>query len=109
MRRKYRYLLHVWGDVEPTLLGPFTTEEAQDSAALDIRRGDDGEDRGGIYPLDLTIHYEREDDCISYDLDVDTYSGGFFEVDCDTCGAAPGETHMAACADFIEAAVEASP
>lgn len=105
MKRKHRYLLHVWDDVEPRLLGPFTTEDAQAKAAHDVRRGDGG----GIYPLDLTIHYEREDHCISYDLDVSTYSGAFFDDEadaCDTCGAPPGEPHPSSCA--IQMAIDSA-
>lgn len=107
MQKKILYLLHVWGDVEPNLLGSYDTDDRRDEAALRIR-AEEGEDCGGLYPVTLTLHGPRQlvdDEAVfQYDLEVDSYSGYFFDsVDnCDTCGAPPGETHPNACADAIE-------
>lgn len=47
------YLLHIWSDVDPSVLGPYRTEADRDKQALKLRR-DDPEGRHGIFMLDLT-------------------------------------------------------
>jgi hypothetical protein len=102
VKSAHLYLLHVWGDVEPSLQGPYDTEEERDHDAQHLRFVE-GEDCGGLYPLTLEVELENMLDGIQHKLEVDTYSGGFFEDDhCDTCGAPPGEVHPSACADAIE-------
>ena len=72
MTPKY-YVLHIWGDVEPQLHGPFDCEADRDSVALSVRASDTDDCPGGVYPIEIDKHG---------DLQVDTYSGGFFdEVD----------------------------
>lgn len=60
------YLIFIWGDVEPAIIGPFSTPEERDREALKIRttKGD----RYGIYMLDM----------IKGRPVPGTYSGAFF-------------------------------
>ncbi len=37
-----RYLLHVWGGVEPEVLGPYATEEERTEAARGLASGEHG-------------------------------------------------------------------
>lgn len=46
------YLLHIVGDVEPDLHGPYPTEAVRDETARRIRLGSG--DRDGLYRLDMT-------------------------------------------------------
>lgn len=65
-----RYLVIVEGDVDPSMHGPFATEEERDAYAKDWRERFG--DHDGIYPLDTS----KEDAPI-----ICAYSGGFFEED----------------------------
>jgi hypothetical protein len=65
MKKTKRFLLVVWGDVEPELLGPFKTQEERDRKAREIRT-DEG-DEHGLFPIDAAGKVE-----------VGSYSGGFF-------------------------------
>jgi len=47
------YLLHVWGDVEPSVLGPYRSEDERDTKARKLRK-EDPEGRHGIFMLDIT-------------------------------------------------------
>ena len=62
------YLLIMWGDVEPEVLGPFDSDEARDTKARELRL--EIGDANGIFPV-----------CVDKDngLSVWAYSGGFFE------------------------------
>ena len=73
------YVLHIWGDVEPQLHGPYKTAEERDDHARMIRADDDSE--GGIYPLDAEIVYKMNSDPHGHQpaIEVGTYSGGFFD------------------------------
>jgi hypothetical protein len=75
------YVLHVWGDVEPVLHGPYKTAEERDDHALIIRADDDSE--GGIYALQVGVqgHTGAESKSIFplAVVEVGTYSGGFFD------------------------------
>ena len=62
------YLLIVYGDIDPEVIGPFANEGQRDNAALAFRR--DHGDEDGIFMLTLNGN-ERPS--------VDAYSGGFFE------------------------------
>ena len=67
------YVLHVWGDVDPILSDPYTTEEERDKAAKEWKRErleEDGDDPGGFYAIDS-----------SSTVEVSSYSGAFFEDD----------------------------
>jgi len=66
------YLLEIWCDVEPTLYGPFATEEERDQLAL-IRRAADPEMENGLYTA--LVFYGVS---VPH-LEIDSYSGGFFE------------------------------
>jgi hypothetical protein len=66
-RNKKIYLLHIWGDVEPDLKGPFASEEQRDMEALCIRADSNYPD--GLYPVTVTDSY----------VSVGTYAGGFFD------------------------------
>ena len=46
------YLLHIWGDVEPSVLGPYRTEADRGKKARQLRQ-DDLEGRNGIFMLDI--------------------------------------------------------
>lgn len=101
MKHKHLYLLQIWGDVEPTLHGDYNDEEHRDEDAKRIRKNE-GEDGGGLFPIDLDISLENMQDGVQHTLDISTYSGGFFHDYCDICGAPEGETHLPACANHIE-------
>ena len=45
------YLLVVWNDIEPEILGPFASEESRLAAARNIRREDPNKDHG-VYRLE---------------------------------------------------------
>jgi len=45
------YLLYIWNDIEPELLGPFPTEIERYEKAQEIR-AEDVEKRHGLFPLD---------------------------------------------------------
>lgn len=68
------YLLKVWGDVEPSLAGPFATDAERLAAARADRR-DEG-DEHGLYRLDAALGAE-----------VEHFSGA--ELDPDTFGPTP--------------------
>ena len=63
-----RYLVIVEGDVDPSLRGPYSTEERRDRAALRHRR-QDPEMRDGIFKLNIRTGRRPQ---------FSTYSGGFF-------------------------------
>lgn len=50
--KERHFLLVVWDDVEPEIMGPFPSEEARDEKARDLRHKE-GPDHG-IYPLSVT-------------------------------------------------------
>ncbi len=62
------FVVFVWGDVDPSLEGPFETEDERDAKAREIRRNEG--DENGIYWLDLTE---------SGKLEVGPYTGGFLD------------------------------
>lgn len=61
------YLLFVWEDVEPELIGPFDTIEERDSEAKKYREEHGNEH--GYYPLQITKGCQIEVGC---------FSGSFF-------------------------------
>jgi hypothetical protein len=63
------YLLVIYGDIEPELLGPFKDEDERDAKALKIRK-EEG-DRHGIFMLTVEETTHKPE--------VNAYSGGFFE------------------------------
>ena len=62
------YLLCIWGDIEPELLGPFKTAEARDGRARQLRQ-ESGADHG-LFPLSTTKGTPTPR--------IDCYSGGFY-------------------------------
>lgn len=62
------YVFFVDGDVEPYLHGPFSTEEARDKKARQLRREDRQDLASGIYRLDCAPAPK-----------IDAYSSAFFE------------------------------
>ena len=66
MKNGKHYLLVMWGDVEPGLMGPFASEKARDRKAREIRKVNGDDD--GLYPLEATGK-----------VAVGSYSGAFFE------------------------------
>lgn len=63
------YLIMVWGDVEPELMGPFSSPDARDDEARLLR--DEHGDENGIYML--TIDKDKPDP------EIEAYCGGFFD------------------------------
>jgi hypothetical protein len=49
MASESRYILLVWGDIEPEVFGPFQTEEEQDNKAVELKK--QYGDEHGIYWL----------------------------------------------------------
>jgi rubrerythrin len=66
MKTRY-YVLVVYGDVEPGLSRPFSTKEARDKKAKELKN--EHGDENGIYWLDQTAK----------GLKTGAYSGGFFK------------------------------
>lgn len=62
-----KYLIFVWGDTEPEVMGPYATEETRDAKARWLRKTEG--DAHGIYLLDIVDGVPK----------VDAYSGAFFE------------------------------
>lgn len=65
------YLIHVWGDIEPELHGPYGKEGERDLKARQLRQEEGNEH--GLYPLDMKFEDGETR------LLIDTYSGNFFE------------------------------
>ena len=62
-----RYLIFVWGDVEPSLKGPFVTNGERNRKAKELRRKEGKEH--GIFTLDINKNCKPS---------VGGYSGAFF-------------------------------
>jgi len=63
------YLLQIWGDVEPSVLGPYRTESERDNNARKLRQTDpDGEH--DIFMLDISARRVAR---------VRAYRGGFLQ------------------------------
>jgi hypothetical protein len=72
------WLVFVWEDVEPSLLGPFDNDEERLEAALVVRKKD-GKDHG-LYRLNINKEGLPE---------IDSFSGGELDMDdnyCSKCG-----------------------
>lgn len=69
------YVLFVWGDVEPSLIGPFPSWQKRDTHAKALK--EEHGDEHGIYALNVSTKGNPR---------VDAYSGGFFR---DEDGPAP--------------------
>jgi hypothetical protein len=65
---KYRYLIFIWGDVEPEARGPYPTDEARVKEARELRKEHGPEH--GIYGADVLEDGK---------LNVWAYSGAFFD------------------------------
>lgn len=61
------YLVTIWDDLEPQLIGPFPSEEIRDDKALNLRK--EFGKAHGIYPLDIDGPGKPT---------IETYSGKFF-------------------------------
>ena len=64
------YLVPVWGDVEPSIEGPFVTSVERDASAKKIRAADDDDLKNGLYWLNIDEDGQPE---------IGAYSGRFFE------------------------------
>ena len=62
------YVLVIWQDIEPTVCGPYSTEEERDQHAKAFRKN--GGDKHGYYRMDC------EADCAPI---VQAYPGSFFD------------------------------
>lgn len=71
--KKY-YVLVIWDDIEPEIIGPFKTEICRDDRAIDYKMQYD--DAHGIYR------------CISYNgsIKIESYPASFFMKFCRFCG-----------------------
>jgi len=65
---KYRYLIFVWGDVEPAAKGPYPTDKVREKAAIQIRK--EYGPQHGIYGADVLEDGK---------LNVWAYGGAFFD------------------------------
>ncbi len=63
------WLITVWGDVEPSLAGPYKTSAKRDREALLLKHKEG--DRNGIYWMDTAKGKHP---------DIGSYSGGFMEL-----------------------------
>jgi hypothetical protein len=66
-KKKQYYVLFIRGDVEPEKYGPFPTEEKMDEEAKRLRK-EEGEDEGGIFPVEAEGEFN-----------VGCFSGGFLD------------------------------
>jgi hypothetical protein len=64
------YVLFIEQDVEPTLFGPYGTEEERDDYALILRANDTDDLPSGIFPVEVDERGRPS---------VDSYSGAFFD------------------------------
>jgi len=64
-------LLHLWGDVEPEISGPYETDQERLEAAQDYRRAHG--DENGVFKLDVTGDAEA-------DVLIESYAGGDLEM-----------------------------
>lgn len=64
------YLVYIYGDVDPTLLGPYSTTGKRNAAARRLRKKDG--DQHGIYQLNL-------DKGLGGLPSISAFSGGFFK------------------------------
>jgi hypothetical protein len=65
------YLVDVWSGVEPSLLGPYPTDEERDAAALTHRKDNQSEE-DTLFWLDVPSQGEPK---------IGAYSGAFFGED----------------------------
>lgn len=65
--RMYYYVLFIWNDIEPELIGPFDTEEERNRAALEKREAEG--DSHGYFMLNSPARVE-----------ISPYGGGFFNL-----------------------------
>ena len=72
------YLMVIHGDVEPELRGPFLDADARDEAAT-AHRKEDPDMKDGLYPMNVRLFNGVQPE--SVDVDVESYSGGFFMDD----------------------------
>ena len=61
-----KYLLFIYDDIEPEIMGPYDTDEDRDRVAKELREAHGN--KHGIYKLD-GVH----------ETNIETYSGAFFE------------------------------
>lgn len=78
MKRKDYYLLHIIGDIEPEILGPYVTAGLRDEAAKKLRE----KDESGIFMLDIVA---KRGHAIPTIPKVFAYSAGFFAKPCEVC------------------------
>lgn len=52
MSKMTKWLIHVWGDVEPQLYGPFETDNDRDEVVREINE-DEGKDAGCMIELEI--------------------------------------------------------
>ena len=71
MNAQFHFLIFVWGDVEPECLGPFPTEAARDTAALQFR-AEHGPEHGYLRAM-VTVGTDEPK------LEVHAYESDFFE------------------------------
>lgn len=69
---KYYYLLIIYGDVEPELLGPYENKMVRDQAAKDYRTNDNQDLSDGIFLMESESPIKPV---------IETITGDFFEED----------------------------
>jgi hypothetical protein len=67
MKKVKRYVLHVWGCVDPYLVGPFTTAKKRDAKAKRLRNADEED---GVFWLNVDSKGK---------IELGAYSGGFMD------------------------------
>ena len=72
------FLIVIQGDVEPGIMGPFSSAEDRDEAALDWRKQDPNE-KDGLYKLDLKADKFESNPSKILKLSIDSFSDGFFD------------------------------
>lgn len=68
-KSKQYYTVFVFGDVDPSLYGPFDTDTARDAKAKELRT-EEGPDAGGLYWLNIDARGRPA---------IGSYSGAFFD------------------------------
>jgi hypothetical protein len=70
--KKFHYVVEVWGGIEPSLIGPYATEDERQAVAKAVHPKQDP-DTDATFWLDVTIGEDGKPV-----TDIGSYSGQFF-------------------------------
>jgi len=73
MSKTFHYVVEVWGGIEPSLVGPYATEDERQAVAKKVHT-DQNPEEDGTFWLDVTIGEDGKPV-----TEIGSYSGRFFE------------------------------